>query len=423
MRHAVTLLEVLISILVAAVGLLGALAVFPVALSQARKGQTADISAVAGESAVAAFRAQGMHEPQRWLAWDEANQQTVQVPADFQESTSPYFGYAFCIDPALFAHNAADDPANGAVWSYFPAVPATAGLRMKRLSLRTFYLGPDGQWGRAGVDDDQNGIIDDPGEFLAAGSDDNYQPVSELMANKWFGIEDELIYDRPDDESLPAAQLFTDINGQPGRRQEEGRLTWFATLVPKIDRLQSPIDAAGTARLGDEYVLSIAICRGRATGEALHVNNPANPPEHPWNEWTAKIKGGTSGNPGGDFHGSGIGGGEVTITTNDPATDATFNKPEYLDLRSGQWILLGRTIPGAAGAIQHYQWYRVSGAAETLLNGNRWSQDVSLVGGDWPADLLNTLPPPQWDFILEECDVVIMPSVVHVFERTIRLSP
>lgn len=395
MRRAVTLLEVLISILVAAVGLLGAIAVFPVALSQAKKGQVADVSAVAGESAIAAFSAQGMNERTRWLAWDQTNQQTVQVPADFQESTSPYFGYSFCIDPALFAHNAADDPANGGVWSYFPAVPQTAGLRMMRLNLTS----------------------GNPALPL--------QPMTEMQAAKWFGIEDELMYQRPEDNTLPAAQLFTGIdsgsgNMVPGRRQEEGRLTWFATLVPKIDRFQSPIDAAGTARLGEEYVLSIAVCRNRASGEALHVNDPA-APEHPWNEWTAKILGGTASNLAGDFHSSGIGGGDVTITTNDPATDATFNKEEYLGLKSGQWVMLGRTIPGRAGSIQHYQWYRVSDAAETVANGARWSQDVSLVGGDWPADLINTLPPPQWDFILEECDVIIMPSVVHVYERTVRI--
>ena len=392
MRRGVTLLEVLIAILVASVGLLGAIAVFPVAMSQAKKGQIADVSAVAGESAIAAFKAQGMNERPRWLAWDQTNQQQVQVPADFQESTSPYFGYSFCIDPMLFSHNAADDPANGAVWSYFPAVPQTAGLRMMRLNLTS-----------------GNPVVP-------------LQPMNELQAAKWFSVEDELMYQRPEDDSLPAGQLFTTIddNGtlKPARRQEEGRLTWFATLVPKIDILQSPIDAAGTARLGDEYVLSIVVCRNRASGEAMHVNDPANP-EHPWNEWTAKIL-------AADFHSAGIGGGEVTVTTNDPATDATFNKEEYLGLKSGQWVMLGRTIPGTAAAIQHYQWYRVSDAAETLAVGNRWSQEVSLVGGDWPADMM----PSQivngqktlGDGTNDECDVMIMPTVVHVYERTIRLS-
>lgn len=380
MKRGVTLLEVLIAILVASVGLLGAIAVFPVAMSQARKGRIADVTAIAGESAIADFQVKGMHERSKWIAWDGANAAQAFVPAGFQQSTSPYFGYAFCIDPMAFSHNAADDPGNWAVWSRFPAVPQASALntRMHRLTL---HGGGQSQL-----------------PSLA---------MTELQADFAFRISDELMYERPADNALPAAQLFTysdlkDASGKrvPGRRQEEGRLTWFATLAPKIDRL--------APRLSDEYVLSIVICRDRASGEALHVNDPANP-EHPWNEWTAKIL-------ATDFHAAGIGGGEVTITTNDPAQDSTFNDPKYLDLRSGQWVMLGRTLPGANGAIQHFQWYRISDAGETEPRGNRWSQDVSLAGPDWPTDV--TAPVGT----NEECDVTIMPTVVHVYERTIRIQ-
>jgi type II secretory pathway pseudopilin PulG len=414
MRRGVTLLEVLFAIGVAALGLLGAIAVFPVALSQARKGRTADISAVGGESAIATFQVQGMHEPQRWIYWNTATSNWAAVPANFQQSNSPFFGYSFCIDPMLFAHNAADDPGNAATWAHFPAVPQTAATntRMQRIGLQNIWAGPDGRWGVASIDDDTNGVVDDLGEWKWAGSDDGMQQMSEVVADKAFRIEDELMYERPSDETLPAAQLFTGMkdsagNPVPGRRQEEGRLTWFATLVPKLNRDQ-PVDASGIARLDDEYVLSIVVCRDRASGEALHVNDPANP-EHPWNEWTAKIL------PN-DFHSGGVGGGEVTITTNDTAVDATFNREEYTTLKSGQWVMLGRTIPGDVAAVQYHQWYRVADAAETVANGNRWSQDVSLIGPDWPADVM--LPVGA----NEECDVTIMPTVVHVYERTIRLA-
>lgn len=387
MKRGITLLEVLLAILVASVGLLGAIAVFPVALAQARKGKLADVTAVAGESAIASFKVHGMHERSRWLAWDQTNQQTIAVPANFQQSNSPYFGYAFCIDPMLFAHNAADDPANGATWARFPAVPQTASaVRMVRLNLTN-------------------------------GNPLTVVPMNEVQSDFAFRISDELIYDRPDDNSLPAIQRFTKSTSIPiGRRQEEGRLTWFATLVPKhevqffvnesdvITGLKNP-----SAPLGDEYVLSIVICRDRASGEALHVNDPANV-QHPWNEWTAKVL-------ATDWHSGGIGGGEVTITTNDPATDATFNAEQYLGLKHGQWVLLGRTIPTAAMGVQHFSWYRVSDAGDTISSGNRWQQDVSLVGPDWPCDIL---APAGTN---EECTVTIMPSVVHVYERTIKVVP
>ncbi len=40
-------------------------------------------------------------------------------------------------------------------------------------------LGPDGQPGRAGVDDDGNGIVDDPGEYLSPDSDDAADPAGD----------------------------------------------------------------------------------------------------------------------------------------------------------------------------------------------------------------------------------------------------
>ncbi|HUE74030.1 MAG TPA: hypothetical protein VMP01_24330 [Pirellulaceae bacterium] len=385
-----TLLEVLFAIMVAAVGLLGAIAVFPVALSQARKGLIADVTAVAGESAIATFQAEGMNQRARWIAWPNNTQ--AFVPPNFQSSSNTtYFGYAFCIDPMLFSHSADDDPGNAAVWSFFPAVPSAAApnTRMRRLTLH-------------------NGNFNLPNDPAAS--------MSIVQADKVFRIEDALLYERPSDNTLPAAQLFTTINDngtlRPARRQEEGRLTWFATLVPKIDRLQLA-DGNGIARLGEEYVLSVVVCHNRPNGEGLHVNDdPANP-EHPWNEWTAKIL-------ATDFHSDGIGGGEVTITTNDQGIGAPFNKEEYLNLRSGQWIMLGRTLPGGnnqARPIQHFQWYRVSDTDETIsLANGRWSQDVSLIGPDWPADVQ---APAGTN---EECDVIIMPTVVHVYERTIKIE-
>lgn len=404
MKTGVTLLEVLIAILVASVGLLGAIAVFPVALAQAKKGQTADITAVAGESAIADFSARGMHNPQSWRYW---NGQVALVPSDFQETNHPdLFGRAFCIDPAGFAHNRDEDAANGTdnstIWSHFPAVPQGAAQVSGRMPRITLHSG--------------NPSI--PAEAM-----------SYLQADKAFRIEDELMYERPDDNTLPAAQLFTPVDdGQgglsPGRRQEEGRLSWFATLVPRNVVGTHPkyfdLDSDGVAEvypipaMYDDYTLSIVVCRER-TGEALHVPGSGDATEqHPWGEWTAKIL-------DTDFHSSGVGGGEVTITTNDASQDGTFADPKYLELRSGQWIMLGKTVPAPwiprplppgysnAGPIQVFSWYRISSVDEEPRQaGARWQVDATLIGPDWVVD--------------GECDVVIVPSVAHVWERTIRLD-
>lgn len=375
MRRGVTLLEILICILILSVAMLGLLALFGAANASLRKAKIADVSAIAGESAIAAFDAEGMREPGRWIYWDATNSATAPVPQDFQQSTSPFFGYSFCIDPRGFERNRIDDATSGVNnsgrWAHFPGVPATAAPNAARMHRLTLH----------------NGLPSNRMSFI--------------QAEKVFSIADELIYERPDDNSLPAVQRYTQPSGNAGVRQEEGRTTWFATLSPKLDRVQ----AGSVATLSDEYTLSIVVCRDRGRDSLLVPNATG---DRPWPEWTAKVL-------AADFHSSGIGGGEVTVTTNDPAQDPTFNQSQYLDLRRGSWIMLGRTLPGSKSAIQHFVWYRVSDAAETVPSGNRWSQDVTLVGPDWPADI-------DGDGTPEECDVVITPSTVHVYERTIRLD-
>lgn len=403
MRRGVTLLEVLFSIVLVSVGLLGAVAVFVVSNAQARKGRTADVTLTAAHTAVNSFTVEGMDDRTRWLRWDAANNQTAFFPLNMndpptQAAPNPYYGRAFCIDPRGFEQNRVADiqqgQANSGLWAWFPAVPevnptpnaAPNGSRMMRLTLTN---GPTGS-----------------------------APMPFVMANKLFRAEDELIYARPPykdgagnyvtysdgtpkGNEAPADQLYTQYalpNGDnaAGRRQEEGRATWMATLVPKLDR------TGGV--LSTQYVLSVAVFYNRTPD--MEVPNVG---DKPWNEWTAKVL-------AGDFHASGDGGGEVTVTTNDPTQDPTFNSEEYLNITRGSWIMLARTIPTSATPIQHWQWYRVSDTGDVVPNGSRWQREVTLIGGDWPDDLVAP------DGVSEECDVVIVPNVAHVYERTIVLE-
>src|SRR5678816_393939 len=62
-----TILEVLFAILITSVGLLGAIAVFPVASEYARRGRLNDEVAIMGESAAHKFDAMGMGRPDHWI--------------------------------------------------------------------------------------------------------------------------------------------------------------------------------------------------------------------------------------------------------------------------------------------------------------------------------------------------------------------
>jgi Tfp pilus assembly protein PilV len=412
MRRGVTLLEVLFSIILLSVGILGSVAVFSMAMAQARKGRTADTVQVAAHSAVSSFTAEGMDDRTRWLRWDAANSQTAFFPLNMNDAPSasapnPYYGRAFCIDPRGFEQNRITDiqqgQTNSGLWAWFPAVPEVSptpnavpnGSRMMRLTLTN---GPTGA-----------------------------APMPFAMADKLFRVEDELIYERPEDNTLPAIGLHTQVDtgsgNIAGRRQEEGRATWMATLVPKLaPAKEARLELQGGTYVErkldvvpNEYVLSVAVFYNRTPD--MEVPNAG---DRPWNEWTAKVL-------SGDFHAQGNGGGEITITTNDPAQDPTFNAEQYLDIARGSWLMLARTVPTATTPIQHWQWYRVSDASDVRPSGNRWERDVTLIGGDWPVDLF----PRQvaggqvthGDGTQDECDVVIVPNVAHVYERTIKLGP
>jgi hypothetical protein len=144
-----------------------------------------------------------------------------------------------------------------------------------------------------------------------------------------------------------------------------------------------------------------------------------------------------AGNPGGNYHAAGIGGGEVTITTNpnpNSFANGAGNNLSHQDqlnvLKTGSWVLLGtRAIHVIAPrhSVQVFQWYRVSdadeGARPNPTDNTRYDRDVTLVGADWPVDLRdNNSGAATPDGFADECDVIIMPHVVYVYERTIKID-
>src|SRR5438045_1785791 len=90
-RRGVTIIEVLFSILITSVGLLGAIALFPVASAQANKAKQNDAVAACGREAFHMFDTMGMRRPtDRWYAWNPAN--SVYDVVTWQQRES------YCID-------------------------------------------------------------------------------------------------------------------------------------------------------------------------------------------------------------------------------------------------------------------------------------------------------------------------------------
>jgi len=104
------------------------------------------------------------------------------------------------------------------------------------------------------------------------------------------------------------------------------------------------------------------------------------------------------------FNTSGLGGGAAHLRA---AASSSTQQADLAQVRSGHWILVSNT------SGREYRWYRISniGAAfQDAANGNRWTRDVSLAGADWNATADGT------------ANAAYYPGVVGVFERTLQID-
>jgi len=444
-RPGVSILEVMFAILVATVGLLGAVAVFPAASAMARKGKLNDSAASAGRSATHDFDVRGMRKPGMWWGFSANNSFSTStwdfyLPPMGQQVSPPQYtaigsaaalnpsdlkptptgirfppGTAFCIDPKMigfYAQNLppASNAATHAQLSLFPAVnratitlnPAVPGLDARSVDPRMFRI-----------------------SLFSGNSAIGMQLMQNLQADGIFTFEDDLSFLRPeDDRSKPAAQSFDLLGGTGGnaKRLSDGHLSWMATLVPKVGLVQKNVNPSDqpirgfaqtsatlimTAQPTDEYVLSIVVFNDR-TFDPLQID--------PYSERLVQ----------GTVQGDGSTGGEILLQDNDP---------KMLKLRPNDWVLLSGVYtyrqPGGATVLSNvpaFQWYRVSDCdVEPEPSGMNPSQQIyaTLIGQDWNMDVVNPrLPNVQSYFGTRSgtVQVTIVEGVVAVYEKTIRLE-
>jgi hypothetical protein len=206
--------------MVTIVGLLGCLALLPVASSVAKKGRQNDAAAVAATTCVSAFDSRSMRRPTLqfgqtggWMGWNQSwdLRPSPPKPANgFHPVTSIQFPYgtAFCLDPRFIATNAAT--ANAA--SVFPYGTGFGDPRMFRITL-------------------YGGLNDSSGNPLV---------LNQFQADSLFTIDDDLTYLRPDDRTIMPEQQYVGVPGAAtptlGKRQIDGHMSWMATLVPRLER-------------------------------------------------------------------------------------------------------------------------------------------------------------------------------------------
>ncbi|WP_425615627.1 hypothetical protein NA78x_005556 [Anatilimnocola sp. NA78] len=349
----VSLLEVLFAILITSIGLMGAIAIFPAAMMQARKGAQADSTTHGGITSIHAFDAEGMRRPDRWLYHNGTA---------YTQVATPNGSIAYCIDPRFIAANPNDANAHKFPYNSSSSV-------MGRVTLN-------------------NGILN------------STTPMSKLMADLHFEISDDLSFDRfrdgvvVRDNTLQAASIFVrDGSNNALKRQTEGHMTWMATLSPKLERMPNG------STFEDRYVLSVVVFYDRpgdlkadTTGDRLAT------------EWELRIN-----NTG--FYDGGVNGGSVQLTDNSTSLTAE-ERARRLDIRSGQWVMLrSSTSAGSpAKSMPLCRWYRVVDADEPDTSTN--TVDVTLSGSDW--ETAQTSPANTADVVVMQGVVAVFEKTIKL---------
>lgn len=378
-RAGISLMEVLISIGIMAIGLVSAASLLPMGGLQAEKANIEERKTELALNALRDFHVRGMAamtDAGTGFPWVTAAPNAPQPYFNFLPPQSParpngmYLpttGYPpVAIDPMMSSVSIADGRALNNV-RYFPinkVASATPPVSMPRLTLTSLYH--------------------------------NNPVVARALAEAVFVDHNHTFSPPPEDRSLPGtgAVIFDNATGRPLMLDYEGLYSWLATITPNYPFSQTTAvgpDALYNFRLllGNEYTLSIVVFYRRVVprpgsgnfdpnliGEELvGVRQPA---------------AGTTVN---------IGGGDMTI--------AAPTEAQSQLVRPGTWLMLGRndTVMGIPRAI--FKWYRVLSAAGTP-DGDL---QVTLSGPDW-----------NWGNNSFPTYAALFDGAVAVLQRTIHLE-
>jgi hypothetical protein len=361
-RRGITLMEVLISIFVASVGLMGLAALIPVGRHYVVEASKQERGNAVGRAAFREIKVRGWLKPEN--LWGSGG---AVAGADL---TKP-----FCIDPLFVAY-----PANNSAGGAMTILPGTPPWNDG-----TGWLFPTKLTDELGA-----GVVATarmPRATLKGWSGATI-PMTNPSVERMFRSEDDLVFELPSDETKRPNVVW----GSDDRIQSAGDYTWLATVVPSP--WPYPVTPAPIAA-PKAFSVSVAVCYKRSPLAPLPaIADRGDGPPSERVLYADFISGGV-----------GYGGGDVLlrlpIKSGDPNSDpANVEKSDFPKVRPGQWIMLGGWTQPAAPIPPHevYHWYRVvatggdpsyadSGTNPASASGNpEWFLEATLAGPDWAAD-------------------------------------
>ncbi|HZZ28319.1 MAG TPA: hypothetical protein VFE46_09995 [Pirellulales bacterium] len=371
----ISLMEVLISIGIMAVGLLSIASLIPVGGVQANRANIEERKATLGQNAYREFQIRGMANPQNWVRFTGANWGSYLPLNNIQQTGFADFASLppLVIDPLMLAAG------HAATLASFPAMYQAYGGNL-----------PGPRISRIGVSSTE--AADTSGAISPS------RPLAEGMLT----AADDVLVNRTNDNSQPgtSAMIYADppTNSLPLKRDYGGLFTWLAVLTPNLPYTTLPGSSpSGSINIHspqamDELLLSIVIFNRRIVTAA-----PAPATNEQGQEEMVAVHWGQSATLDSTQQ---IGGGEFTLTDN----NATGNATGRLGMvQPNQWIMLCRYLPytftytdSSSGLTQsknypwlQAKWYRVVAAGDTLAPtsaGSPYTRQVTLTGPDWEAD-------------------------------------
>lgn len=443
-RLGATVLEVMFSIFVAIVGLMGIASIIPLAARNAEESNAHNNAITLGKIWTNDFVARGLLSPRsssvkgygynwRWFNDQQMQAGNFTLPIGFHNFRrfgleNPVTGGLVSSTNITTNNSGSSGAAAGThIWSHqsicidpmFLSDPNVlrgintgnsriAGYRASRFPYYAEWQNPIHDAGAAAL----NPWADQP-RMLRATLGGISSQIPAKLAKDLFQSKDDLstvIID--DDKTIPAARMFAEGGV---KALNDGDYSWMATLVPELAPFfQQAINPT------NDYILSVVIMQRRERQFLSSTTVPVPADDQPSGErlvWVQPLSGPFVGGTGG----------RVRLISNVQVDDS---------LHVGDWIMLGKNYLAITnGSAQTYasifRWYRITAldaeASQDFLgnvatdpfhpsaNNNQaiWYRDVVLEGPDWLFNNVAGVTPTTG---------TIMSDVVTVIERSVTLD-